>query len=130
MDCDTNANTIDFEVIGPGATVSDIGADATLYLNPSSVVTLSHSETCHVANSNVPMNVSDFLTLIESSSRSDLVSIAESHRIALPSKPVSDVIRNLISASDHISSGDCLRSSVSACKILNSNFYGQDCDST
>ena len=66
----------------------------------------------------IPTNVPDFLTFIETSIRSVLHSIVESHNIIVPSKSVLDVIRNSIS--DHLSSGACLGSSLLSCTILNS----------
>ena len=98
MDCDANLYLIDPGVIGPGATFfyhSDIGPGATLSWSSSlmssenpSINGISHDETCYTAS--IPTNVTDFLTFIESqaSSCSVLLSIAQSHNITVPSKPV------------------------------------------
>ena len=119
MDCNANPYLIDPGVIGPGATLfdySDIGPSATLSCSSSlisskipSVNSISH-ETCYAVS--IPTNVlsPDFLTFIESLTRSVhvLLSIAQSHNITVPSKSVldvNDVIHNLIS--EHISSGAC-----------------------
>ena len=121
---------MDIGVAGPGAMVSDIGPGATLSTSSSlfcsdvpSVSNLSKNDTRHVVS--VPMNIPDFLTFIETSSRPALLSIAQSHNITVPSKSILDVIRNLIS--DHVSSGTCLSSSLPACTKLNSSLCGQ-CD--
>ena len=58
--------------------------------------------------------------------RPALISIAQAHNIAISSKSVVDVIRNLFS--DHVSSGACLDSSLPACTLLNSSFCDQECD--
>ena len=130
MDYDQSPNLIDVGVIGPGATLSDIDPGVTLSSSSlmsseiPSVSSLSHNETCSVAS--IPMSISEFLTFIETSSRPVLLSIAQSHNIAVPPRSVLDVIRTLIS--DHISSGACLGSSLPACTILNSSLRSQDCD--
>ena len=82
MDCDTNLSLVDLGVIGPGAAVFDIGPGATCSSssplvsseNPS-VSDLSENKT-HVVS--VPMNVPEFLTFIETSTRPALISIAQS----------------------------------------------------
>ena len=94
--------------------------------NPS-INGISHDETCYTAS--ILTNVTDFLTFIESQASSCfvLLSIAQSHNITVLSKPVLEVIRNLIS--EHISSGACLGSSSPSCTILNSSFCGEEPDS-
>ena len=134
MDCDTNPCIIDPGVIGPGATLfdhSDIGPGATLSCSSSLISSnipfvnsISDDETCDAAS--IPTNVPEFLTFIESSTRSVLLSIAQSHNITVPSKSVLNVVRNLIS--EHISSGGCLGSSLPSCTILNLGFCDEEHD--
>jgi hypothetical protein len=95
MDCDSNPSLVDLGFIGSDATVSDIGPGATFSHSSSlissenpSVSGLSENET-HVVS--VPMNVPDFLTFIKTLTRSALISIAQSHNIAVPSSSMSHV---------------------------------------
>ena len=84
MDCDANPCLIDPGVIGPGATLidyCDLGPGATLSCSSS----LKSSNISSVATS-LPTNVPNFLTFIESSTRSVLLSIAEPHNITVPSR--------------------------------------------
>ena len=93
-----------------------------------SVSGLSNKDTFHVQVASIPTNVPHFLTFIETSTQPVLLSIAQSHKITVPSKSALDVIRNLVS--DHVSSSACLGSSLPACTNLNASLCGQDCESS
>ena len=121
MDCDSNpCFGEEVRFIGSDATKSNIGPGATFL---PSLLLISAEK---IEDETRVVNIPEFLTFIETLTQPALVSIAQSHNIAISSNLVVGVIRNLIS--DHISLCACLDSSLPACSLLNSNFCGQDCD--